>query len=60
MREKVKKYISEIQDEIDRCTLYVEEHINGENMNIAIMESRIETLVEVKNDLQSRLDEVIS
>lgn len=59
MREKVKEYISEIQEEIDRCTLWVKEHINSEVCNIAIMESRIETLIEVTNDLQSRLDEVI-
>lgn len=59
MREKVKEYIAELDEEIDRCSLWVKEHINNKSCDIAIMESRIETLIDVKNDLQSRLNEVI-
>ena len=67
MREKVKEYISELDAEIDRC---VDE---SENILAAIgdydekpmptnyirLEERAKVLGEVKNDLQSRLEELI-
>lgn len=59
MREKIKEYIDEMDEEINRCDTWVKEHINNKSCDIAIMESRIETLTDVKNDLESRLDEVI-
>ena len=57
MREKVREYISELDTEIKR--------VEGEIVNTddkgyeARMMSRLNTLTEVRNDLQSRLDEVI-
>ncbi len=59
IRDKIIEYISELDIEIDRCTIWVEENMSGEACKVTAMESRIETLTEVKNDLQSRLDEVI-
>lgn len=60
MREKVKEYMAELNAEIDRCMNFVEEHIDdGVVCKITAMESRIETLTEVVNDLKSRLDEVL-
>ncbi len=59
MRDKIVGYISELDAEIDRCTIWVEEHMIGEACKVTAMESRIEALTEVKNDLQSRLNEVI-
>ena len=59
MREKVKEYISELDAEYDRCMDWVEEHMNGEACQVTAMEMRAKTLMEVKNDLQGRLDELI-
>ena len=66
MREKVKEYISELDVEIDR---YIKENEKIlENINISHgtmiisqfqLAEKIETLTKVKNDLQSRLDELI-
>lgn len=53
MREKVKEYITELDKEIERCELILR------NTSDLIAESRLETLVEVKNDLESRLEELI-
>ncbi|MBQ4523439.1 MAG: hypothetical protein IJA10_10900 [Lachnospiraceae bacterium] len=70
MREKVKEYISELDTEIDRCTKLVEDkmkelkdsnviksYTNG--VGYVRMESRLQTLTEIKNDLQSRLEELV-
>lgn len=59
MREKVREYISELDAEYDRCMDWIEEHMNGEACQVSAMEMRIKTLTEVKNDLQSRLEELI-
>lgn len=70
MREKVKEYITEIQEEIDRCVKLIEDKFvelgNGAAKEIyscgieyAKIESRIETLGQVQNDLKNRLEEVI-
>lgn len=53
MREKVKEYVSELDKEIERCELILR------NTSDLIAESRLETLVKVKNDLQDRLNELI-
>lgn len=58
-RLKIQEYIGELNKEIDRCVSWVEENMSGEACKVTAMESRIETLTEVKNDLQSRLEEVI-
>lgn len=70
MREKIKEYISEIQEEIDRCVKLIEDKFvelgNDEakenyscGIEYAKIESRIETLGQVQNDLKNRLEEVI-
>lgn len=59
MREKVKEYIGELEGEIQRCIDWVEQNMNSEACKVAAMESRIQTLGEVKNDLKNRLEEVI-
>lgn len=58
MREKVKEYISELDMEIDRCE---QEAVNHSDSKIDYMKYvvRLETLVQVKSDLQSRLEEVV-
>lgn len=59
MRDKVKEYINELDSEIQRCIDWVEQNMNSEACKVAAMECRIQTLEEVKNDLKSRLEEVI-
>ena len=59
MREKIREYISELDAEDDRCMDWIEEHMNGEACQVSVMEMRAKTLIEVKNDLESRLDELI-
>ena len=59
MREKVKEYISELDAEYDRCMDWIEEHMNGEACQVSAMEMRAKTLMEVKNDLEGRLEELI-
>lgn len=59
MREKVREYISELDVEYDRCMDWIEEHMNGEACQVYAMEMRAKTLNEVKNDLESRLEELV-
>ena len=65
MREKVKEYISELDTEIDRChkeisnLSYDEVQMRVNRAEIDVYQCRAKTLTEVKNDLQSRLDELI-
>lgn len=70
MREKIKEYISEIQEEIDRCVKLIEDkfvelgndavkEIYSCGIEYAKIESRIETLGQVQNNLKNRLEEVI-
>ena len=59
MREKVKEYIDELDTEYDRCMDWIEEHMDGEACQVSAMEMRAKTLNEVKNDLESRLEELI-
>ena len=59
MREKIKEYISELDLEYDRCMEWVEGHMNGDACQVAAMEMRAKTLNEIKNDLESRLEELI-
>ena len=60
MREKVKEYISEIQEEIDRCIKLIEDkfvelgndtvkEVYSYSIEYAKIESRIETLEQVQN-----------
>ena len=59
MREKVKEYIDELDAEYDRCMDWIEEHMDSEDCQVSAMEMRVKTLMEVKNDLQCRLEELI-
>ena len=60
MKEKIEEYITELDNEIDRCVFWLKDHIYvyGETCSMSAMEGRICALMEVKNDLQSRLDEL--
>lgn len=65
MREKVKEYISELDEEINRCHKKIEKlsydevqaRVNRTEINVFM--SRAKTLTEVKNDLQGRLEELV-
>jgi hypothetical protein len=59
MRKKIEEYIVELDNEIDRCYLWLEEHLSSEACIVSEMEGRIRALMDVKNDLQSWLDELI-
>ena len=59
MREKVKEYIGELEMEIDRLTLYLEQHMNGEACEVTEIETKIKTLQEIINDLKGRLEEKV-
>ena len=61
MREKVREYISELEEEISRCEKLYEDVSVGYSdptRSLAI-QCRIETLLQVKGDLESRLEELI-
>ena len=70
IREKVKEYIFELDTEINRCRKIIEEKLSNIQDNeekeiycfsieYITLKTRMITLSEVKNDLQSRLDELI-
>lgn len=59
MRKKIEEYIVALDTEIDRCYLWLEEHLYAEACIVSAMEGRIKALMEVKNDLRSRLEELI-
>ena len=59
MRKKVKEYIAELDEEISRCEIWIEENMNIEACKVTVMETRAQTLNEVKCDLESRLEELV-
>ena len=70
MREKVIEYIGELDIEIDKLDKILEDMITepeketieqrqNDKMVYENIKSRVQTLTEVKNDLESRLDELI-
>ena len=61
MREKIKEYISELDTEIDRLESEQEKQMtyNVEACKVTATESRLNAIIEVKNDLLGRLKEVI-
>ena len=65
MRDKVREYISELDEEIERChkeisnLSYDEVQVRVNRAEIDVYRCRAKTLTEVKNDLQGRLDELI-
>lgn len=61
MREKIKEYIGELDTEINRLESDLEKQMtyNTEACEVTATESRLNTIIEVKNDLLGRLEEVI-
>ena len=60
MREKVKEYIGELDVELNRCRSWLND--NREKLGSVSFErmyGRINALMEVKNDLQGRLEEMV-
>ena len=61
IREKIREYIDELDEEISRCEKIHEEvyvDYSDPTRSLAI-HCRIETLSQVKGDLQSRLEELL-
>lgn len=61
MREKIKEYIDELDAEIGRLESDLEKQMtyNVEACKVTATESRLNAIIEVKNDLLRRLEEVI-
>lgn len=59
MRENVKEYIGELDDEYARLEVELEKHLDDEACVVTEFETKMVTLLEVKNDLLGRLEEVI-
>lgn len=59
MREKVKEYVGELETEIKRLEDHLEEHMNDEACRVTEIETRMETLQEVINDLKGKFEERI-
>lgn len=60
MREKVREYIEELDAEIDRCHKLAEQNMDDEATTATeMMVVRVQVLTEVKNDLESRLEELV-
>ena len=61
MRKKIKEYICELDTEIDRLESDLEKQMtyNVEACKVTATESRLNAIIEVKNDLLGRLEEVI-
>lgn len=60
MRIKTEEYVLELDTEINRCNSLAKQNmLDGSNTLAEMMLVRVQTLTEVKNDLQSILDELI-
>lgn len=61
MKDKVREYIGELDTEIDRLESDLEKQMtyNVEACKVTETESRLNIIIEVKNDLLGRLEEVI-
>lgn len=59
VKNKIQEYICELDQEIEKCDSWIGENMNSEACSVTAMESRLKTLTEVKNDLQSRLEGMI-
>lgn len=61
MREKIKEYIGELDTEIDRLESDLEKQMtyNVEACKVTATESRLNAIIEVKNDLLGRLEKVV-
>lgn len=56
IREKIKEYIGELDTEIDRLEDVLKNTDNPYNLKV---KGRLNAIIEVKNDLSGRLEEVI-
>lgn len=56
MREKIKEYIGELNTEIDRLEVLLKNTDSPYDLQI---KGRLNAIIEVKNDLLGRLEEVI-
>lgn len=59
MRLKIKEYINELDEEISRNELSFNESQDADVSYLNAMEGRMIALLEVKNDLKNRLEELI-
>lgn len=59
MREKIKEYVSELDMEIERLENSLEKITYLEMYTVIAIKSRLQTIIEVKNDLLGRLKEVV-
>lgn len=61
MREKIKEYISELDVEINKLEFDLEKQMtyNVEACKVSATESRLNAIIEVKNDLLGRLKDVM-
>lgn len=59
MREKIREYIIELNTEIKRVEQCIIDNGDAASSTNNMLLARIQTLTEVKNDLQSKLDEII-
>ena len=59
MREKIKEYIMELEEQINTHEKWLIKHQNADIKEEFIVRGSLATLVDVKGDLQSMLDEII-
>ena len=59
MIEKVKEYISELETEINRCNEKNKGYLRLDSRMVDAMAIRIQTLTEVRNDLQGILEKLV-
>lgn len=59
MREKIREYIGELDDEYTRLEVELEKHLDDEACIVTAFETKMVTLLEVKNDLKSRMGETV-
>ena len=59
MREKIREYIDELDHEYARLEVELEKHLNDEACVVTKFETKMVTLLEVKNDLKSRMMEKV-
>lgn len=59
VREKVKEYIMELEEQIETHEKWLIRHQNADIKEEFIVRGSLATLIEVKGDLQNRLDELI-
>ena len=59
MREKIREYIGELDDEYTRLEVELEKHLDDEACIVTAFETKMVTLLEFKNDLKSRMEETV-